>query len=304
VVYPPVRNGAGAGVGSHLRGATWICCIALECRRSTAKISIYLLSGWTTGSTLPSAGIRLSRGDTGIDMNFLRRYGFRLSLLLILLLTWGWSAWRPLHPDDWLLENYLVFFWVPLLLLTARFFRLSDIAYGLITLFLCLHVIGSHYTYSEVPFGYALQDWMGAGRNMYDRFVHLCYGLLLAYPIREVLLRFAGLRGFWGYFFPVDVTFALSSIYEIIEWLAATVAAPEVGLAFLGTQGDVWDAQKDMLLAGTGAILAMVIVFLLNLWLEPGTVREVRSSLRVPTGDHPLGETSLEHWLEEDSREP
>ncbi|MCB1691003.1 MAG: DUF2238 domain-containing protein [Halioglobus sp.] len=227
-------------------------------------------------------------------------YGFRLTLLGIFLATWAWAAWKPLHPDDWLLENYLVFFWVPVLLVTARFFRLSDISYGLITLFMCLHVIGSHSTYAEVPFGDVLQDWVGAERNMYDRLVHFCFGLLLAYPVREVLVRIAHLRGFWAYFFPVDITFSISAIYEIIEWKAAEHVAPDVGLAFLGTQGDVWDAQKDMLVAGTGAIIAMLIVFLLNLWLNPNTRREIRDSLRLRPGDGPLGEVKLEKWLEKE----
>ena len=79
-------------------------------------------------------------------------------------------------------------------MVTARFFRLSDISYGLITLFMCLHVIGSYYTYSETPFGETLQLWIGAERNMYDRLVHVAFGLLLAYPVREVLVRIAGLR--------------------------------------------------------------------------------------------------------------
>jgi putative membrane protein len=115
-------------------------------------------------------------------------------------------------------------------------------------------------------------------------------------------MRIARLRGFWAYFFPVDVTFAFSSIYEIIEWKAATLAAPDLGLAFLGIQGDVWDAQKDMLLAGTGAIVAMLIVFLLNLWLNPDAWTEIRDSLRIPEDDHPLGEVEIEEWLEKDRR--
>ena len=116
----------------------------------------------------------------------------------------------------------------------------------------------------------------------------------------QVLAR---LRGFWAYFFPIDVTFSLSSIYEIIEWKAAAVAAPELGLAFLGTQGDIWDAQKDMLLAGTGAILAMVIVFLLNLWLNPYTWTEMRESFRLSTTDRPLGEEKIEQWMKDNQRE-
>jgi putative membrane protein len=233
-------------------------------------------------------------------MNTKQGYGFRLSLLGIFAATWVWAAWNPLHPDDWLLENYLVFFWVPVLLITGRFFRLSDISYGLITLFICLHVIGSHYTYAEVPFGEVLQGWVGAQRNMYDRLVHFGFGLLLAYPVREVLVRIAQLRGFWAYFFPVDITFSISSIYEIVEWKAAAVVAPELGLAFLGTQGDIWDAQKDMFLAGMGAIVAMLIVFLLNLWLNPNVTVEIRDSVRLPQGDQPMGEAKLEEWLEKE----
>ncbi|SEA35205.1 DUF2238 domain-containing protein [Microbulbifer marinus] len=230
-------------------------------------------------------------------MKFLHRYAFQIGLLTVFALTWGWAAWQPLHPDDWLLENYLVFIAVPVVLVSARAFRLSNVSYALITLFMCLHVIGSHYTYAEVPFGATLQQWVGAERNMYDRLVHFCFGLLLAYPVREVLIRLAGLRGFWAYFFPVDVTFALSSIYEIIEWQAADRVSPELGLAFLGSQGDIWDAQKDMLLAGIGAIIAMLIVLLANLWLNSRAWQEIRNSLRVPGDDRILGEVRIREWL-------
>ena len=221
-------------------------------------------------------------------------------LLGIFAAVWVWAAIAPRYPHDWLLENYLVFVFVPVIVLTARYFRLSNLSYTLITAFMLLHVVGSHYTYAEVPFGTTLQHWFGSGRNMYDRLVHFAYGLLLAYPIREVLMRIARLRGFWSYFFPIDITFSFSSIYEIIEWKAAALAAPELGMAFLGTQGDIWDAQKDMLLAGTGAVIAMVIVFLLNLWLNPNTLTEMRDSFRLPKEDRPLGEVKIEEWLEKD----
>ncbi|BBM00528.1 hypothetical protein GL2_06020 [Microbulbifer sp. GL-2] len=242
------------------------------------------------------APIYLIRSGVSAVMSTLRKHGFHLSLLVIFAFAWGWSAWQPLHPDDWLLENYLVFAALPLILVSARVFPLSSVSYTLITLFMCLHVIGSHYTYAEVPFGYILQEWLGAERNMYDRLVHFSFGLLLAYPVREVLVRLAGLHGFWAYFFPVDVTFALSSIYEIIEWLAARTVSPELGMAFLGSQGDIWDAQKDMLLAGLGSILAMLVVLVLNLWLNSNVWREIRNSLKVPEGDQALGEVKFRQW--------
>lgn len=180
-------------------------------------------------------------------------------LIAVYLVVWVLAAINPLHPDDWLLENVLVFTFVPLLVLTYRRFRLSDLSYLLVTVFMILHSVGSHYTYAEVPFGFWLQDAFHLSRNHYDRIVHFCFGLLMAYPIREIFLRVANARGFWAYYLPLDVTLAFSGLYEIIEWLAAAATNPELGAAYLGTQGDVWDAQKDMGLAALGALACMVL---------------------------------------------
>lgn len=184
---------------------------------------------------------------------------YKLALLAVFLIVWIWAAINPIYPEDWLLENYLVFIFVPIILLTARYFKLSNLSYTLITIFMCLHVIGSHYTYAEVPFGYLLQSWLGADRNMYDRLVHFTFGLLLAYPVREMFGRVAKSKGIWGFWFPVELTFAFSAIYELIEWSAAVFVNPEAGLAFLGAQGDIWDAQKDMLADTLGAIFATTV---------------------------------------------
>jgi putative membrane protein len=142
-----------------------------------------------------------------------------------------------------------------------------------------------------------LQDWLGASRNMYDRLVHFSFGLLLAYPVRELFLRIAKVKGIWGYYLPLDLTLSLSALYEIIEWVTAITAAPEAGLAFLGTQGDVWDAQKDMALAGTGALTAMIIVALINLRYQKDFLREMKESLRIRSGDEPLGEVKLKKMI-------
>lgn len=218
-------------------------------------------------------------------------------LLLLFAAVWTWAAIGPKYPHDWLLENYLVFIFVPLILLVSRYFRLSDLSYTLITLFMALHVVGSHYTYAEVPFGYELQQWLGAGRNMYDRLVHCSFGLLLAYPLREMFLRIARTQGVWGYWLPIELVLAFSAGYEIIEWLVAARVDPEAGLAFLGTQGDIWDAQKDMLLAGAGAALAMGVVALVHWRYDPGFVRELRESLSISKGEAPLGEVKLRDLL-------
>src|SRR4029450_13108384 len=138
-----------------------------------------------------------------------------------------------------------------------RSLPLSSVSYTMILLFLCLHIIGAHYTYAEVPYdeafksltGTSFNELVGWERNNYDRVVHFSYGLLLAYPIRELFLRVANVRGFWGYFLPLDLTMSSSMLYELIEWAAAVYFGGDLGMAYLGTQGDVWDAHKDMALA-------------------------------------------------------
>lgn len=219
---------------------------------------------------------------------------YRWFLLAAFLLAWVWAAINPLYPHDWLLENYLVFIFVPIILILSRWFRLSNVSYTLITLFMIMHVIGSHYTYAEVPFGDTLKHWIGADRNMYDRLVHFSFGFLLAYPLREVFMRVSHAKGFWSYFWPIDITFAFSAIYEIIEWRTAANVDLSAGLAFLGSQGDIWDAQKDMLCAGVGAIIAMIIVAIIRWKYDNNFWQEIRESFRIPRGDQPLGEVALE----------
>ena len=218
-------------------------------------------------------------------------------LILAFLAVWIWAAIRPKFPHDWLLENVLVFVFVPILLLVGRYFRLSNLSYTLITVFMILHLAGSHYTYSEVPFGYTLQSWLGADRNMYDRLVHFSFGLLLAYPIREMFMRLARSRGVWSFYLPLDLTLAFSGGFEIFEWLVAAVVNPEAGMAYLGSQGDIWDAQKDMLLAGLGAFLAMLITALINWRYNRHFLAELKDSLSLPAEDGPLGESLLQKWL-------
>lgn len=187
---------------------------------------------------------------------------YHLFLFLAFLGVWVWAAVEPKYPKDWLLENLLVFLFVPIIVLAGRYFRLSNASYTLIVLFMALHLVGSHYTYSEAPFGYTLQRWFGADRNMYDRLVHFAFGLLLAYPMREMFLRVAKSGGFWGYWLPLELTLAFSAMYELIEWGVAMHVAPDTGMAFLGAQGDPWDAHKDMLLAAAGATITLLLVAL------------------------------------------
>lgn len=213
----------------------------------------------------------LSTATTRIQANFGRNRLLHL-LITLYLVVWVITAIRPLDTTDWMLENILAVGFVAVLTFTYHRFPLSDLSYLLITTFLMLHAVGAHYTYSEVPLGFWMKDWFGFERNHFDRIVHFCFGLLLAYPVREVFLRVASTRGFWAYYLPLDVTLAFSAIYELIEWLVAVVVAPEAGAAYLGTQGDIWDAQKDMLLAGTGALLCMLITATIRRIRTPGPI--------------------------------
>ncbi len=205
--------------------------------------------------------------------------------------VFAFSAIRPHHLADWLLENALVVLGVIVLVVFRRRMLFSRISYTLIFLFLCLHELGAHFTYAEVPY----QQWfpsLAGGRNHFDRLVHFSYGLLLAYPIREVFLRVADVRGFWGYFLPLDLTMSTSMLYELIEWGAAEFFGGELGQAYLGTQGDIWDAHKDMALAAVGALIAMLITAALNARLQRDFAREWNESLRVKH-TAPLGEDEI-----------
>jgi len=135
-----------------------------------------------------------------------------------------------------------------------------------------LHAVGAHYTYSLVPYDAAFQNLtgdslnsvLGLSRNHYDRLVHFGYGFLLALPMRELLMRLAGVRGFWSYFLPLDLVMSSSLFYELLEWAAAVVFGGGLGAAFLGTQGDEWDAHRDMALAGIGGLIAILLVYARN----------------------------------------
>ena len=216
-----------------------------------------------------------------------RRYC--LTTLGLYGLLWLALAIDPSDRADWALENVLVLVFVPALVASLRWFPLSRLSWTLILLFLSLHTIGAHYTYAEVPydawsealFGVRVNDLLGLERNHFDRLVHFSYGLLMAYPMRELFLRVADARGFWGYFLPLDLTLSTSAIFELFEWAAAEIFGGDLGVAYLGTQGDMWDAQKDMALAGLGAAIAMTAALLVNRRWQRDFNREWAESLRV-----------------------
>ena len=173
---------------------------------------------------------------------------------------WIIAAVRPLDRSDWLIENLLVFIAVPVLVLTYQRLPLSNTSYVLLALFLTLHAIGAHYTYAKVPIGDWMKEMLNFERNHFDRLVHCSFGLLLLVPIREVLMRTASVRGFWSYALPITVIVSASGFFEIVGAIVAQIVSPELGTAYLGTQGDEWDAQKDMAAASAGVAVAVLLL--------------------------------------------
>ena len=169
------------------------------------------------------------------------------------------TAIEPFNRRDWMLENLLVFVYGALLIVTYKRFTFSNLSYGLFTLFLTLHMTGAHYTYAETPIGFWIKEWFDLERNHYDRIAHFSYGLLCGYPIYEALRLLAHTNLGWSAFITVNIVLAFSSFFEVAEAMIAEIVSPELGDAYLGLQGDIWDAQKDMGLALLGAIVAVSI---------------------------------------------
>jgi len=167
------------------------------------------------------------------------------------------------HPEkvfDWWLENIAALTFLAALAATYRRLPLSNLSYVLIFVYLSMHEWGAEYKYSDVPLGEWMKPWLGTTRNHYDRIMHFSYGLLLSYPMQEWFMRVVGVKSNWRYLLPVESTLAFSACYEMAEAFMASVLTPERGEEFVGMQGDMWDSQKDMLMAGLGAVAAMMVI--------------------------------------------
>jgi putative membrane protein len=237
-----------------------------------------------------------------------RRHAFiLLALFALVFVALGWS---PSYRADWLLENVLVFLAVPCLVLSYRRLPLSRVSYTALFLFLCLHEVGAHYTYAEVPydewwsslFGRSFNSLFGLERNHFDRVVHFLYGLLIVYPVREIFLRVASSIGFWGYFFPILLVMSSSLLFELFEWAAALLFGGDLGMAYLGTQGDIWDSHKDSFLATLGALTASLVIAVIHRALDRDFSREWVESLSVKQHE-PLGEVAIRRMRAQRGRE-
>ena len=180
------------------------------------------------------------------------------AMVLVYGLVWAWSFVNPVLQGSIVLENLMTVAALVALIGTYRLFAFSDLSYLVILVFLILHAAGGHYTYAGVPLGRWLGDALGDQRNPYDRLVHFSFGLLCVYPFRELALRLVGVTRPTANLAAVTLVFAASAGWEIFEWLLASTADPRAAEAFLATQGDPWDAQKDMTMAGLGACIAVL----------------------------------------------
>lgn len=187
-------------------------------------------------------------------------------LLLPFSILWLLLAIKPHDRSVWIAENSFTVATVVALVWTYPHWPLSDFSYTLIVVFLVMHTIGSYYTYVRVPYddavhavtGVRLSKFFGWARNHYDRVVHFAYGVLLAYPFFELFELYAQPVGYWSYVLSPVLVMATSMIFEVLEWWATEILGGGQGAAYLGAQGDEWDAQKDMALATLGSIITMV----------------------------------------------
>lgn len=194
-----------------------------------------------------------------------------LKLCAALFLTlWLYTFVRTSNYSNWFMENTLVIIFLLGLTLTYKKFKFSDLSYLFITVYLCLHIYGAMYTYALNPFGFWLKDTFDLARNHYDRIVHFSFGFMLAYPLRDYFKNHFGWPHWVCWILPCEITLSFSGMYEIVEWSVADIFFPEQGDAYLGTQGDIWDAQKDMALAFLGSILIMMIA---------STIKRLRTSV-------------------------
>jgi putative membrane protein len=188
-----------------------------------------------------------------------------LWLLAALLLTyWIYGWFYCIDLQDWIVENLLVVICLSLLFFSRKWHQLSDLSYFCIFLFVLLHLYGAFYAYTQNALGAWLQSTFELWRNPYDRIVHFSFGLLMAYPFRELLLNKFKVSSRVSWLLPIEIAFSFGTLFELIEWGVSVVTTKETGETYVATQGDVWDAHKDILLAAIGAAITMLIIYMIH----------------------------------------
>lgn len=196
------------------------------------------------------------------DRTPLTRNKLTLLLTALLLIYWIYGWFNCIDLQDWIIENLLVVICLAILVVSRKWHRLSDLSYLCIFLFVMLHLYGAFYAYTQNALGGWLQNRFNLWRNPYDRIVHFSFGLLMAYPFREILINRFKVSAKASWLLPVEIAFSFGTIFELIEWGVSVVTTKETGETYVATQGDVWDAHKDIALAASGAAVCMLITFI------------------------------------------
>lgn len=191
-------------------------------------------------------------------MKISSRYPWSFSLATLVIL--GGSLALAHDRFTWILEVFPILIGFPILFFSHPRFPLTRLLYIFLFLHFCILSLGGIYTYAKVPLGFWMQDWFGFARNHYDRIGHFAQGFVPALLSRELLLHTSPLRpGKWLNFITVSICLAISAFYELIEWWTAASQGASAD-AFLGSQGDIWDAQWDMFLCLIGATMAVIFL--------------------------------------------
>jgi putative membrane protein len=170
------------------------------------------------------------------------------------------------NQGHWVLDSVLIIVGIFALIIVNKRIKLSRMSFFLILIFILLGAIGTYYGTPNVPFGFTLQKLLGTLRNPYDRLVHFAFGLLFYYPILEFFKKTSKIENkTWLYLIPLIMIIAIGGAYEVTEWIKATNIDPKQAKIFMGTQGDPWDAQKDILMGFLGGILAMFITLFIKM---------------------------------------
>ena len=189
---------------------------------------------------------------------------FIVGFVVLLLLL---SGFRARNLRAWRLDVQAFFFVLILIYIGSIFFEMSPFSYILMAMFAVIHIIGSKFSYINVPFGYTLGRIFHIHRNIYDRLVHFSFGLLFTYPSYEVFSGNLGLDGISAYYIPFSHILALSAVFEIFEWVRAANLKPDLAEEFIGMQGDIWDSSKDIASAGVGSLIVTAVIFFTNTML-------------------------------------
>jgi len=203
----------------------------------------------TTASTLTRSSLRANK------------FFWLLAIFLCAYWIYGW--FYCIDRKDWIIENLLVVICLSLLVYSKKWHQLSDFSYLCIFLFVLLHLYGAFYAYTQNAFGSWLQNRFQLWRNPYDRIVHFSFGFFMAYPFRELLINKFHIKGKASWLLPIEIAFSLGTVFELIEWAVAELTTSETGETYVATQGDVWDAHKDILMAAMGAAISMAIYYII-----------------------------------------